>query len=260
MILDRIVQTKREEVEHLAGKREIREWRRLVSSLPPARPFAASLRGPGGPRLIAEVKKASPSKGVIRADFDPVAIASAYAEGGAHAISVLTDGPFFQGKPDDLTAVRGAVRLPVLRKDFIIDERQVYESRWMGADAILLIVAILSRDELDHLLRLSRELSMDALVEVHHEQELDTALSVGADLIGINNRDLRDFSVSLETTVRLVKQIPAGITVVSESGIATFRDVEWVHRAGADAILVGESLMRAENLVQAVRSLLGRAG
>jgi indole-3-glycerol phosphate synthase len=207
-------------------------------------------------RLIAEVKKASPSKGLIRPDFDPVAIARRYEETGASAISVLTDEKYFQGKLEYLTAIRETVQLPLLRKDFIIDRMQVYESRAAGADAILLIVAALPIGDLHALLSLTRDLGMDALVEVHTEPELCAALSVGAEIIGINNRDLQTFETKLETTIELAPKVPPDKVLVSESGINTRADVERLMAAGVDAILVGESLMREPDPGTKVKELL----
>ncbi len=194
--------------------------------------------------VIAEVKKASPSKGVIRADFDPVAIAKSYARGGATAISVLTEERYFQGHLNYLAAIRAAVDIPLLRKDFLFDPYQLYEARAYGADAILLIVAALEDKRLAELLWLAEELNLAALVEVHDADELQRALAVGARLIGINNRDLRTFHTTLEVSEQLVRQIPSGILVVGESGINSSADVERLERAGIHVFLIGESLMR----------------
>ena len=197
--------------------------------------------------MIAEVKKASPSKGLIRADFDPEAIARSYESAGASAISVLTDEKFFQGSLDYLKLVKRTVSLPVLRKDFIIDAYQVFEARTAGADAILLIVAALPHDSLTALMNCASELGMDQLVEVHDESELETALEVGAPLIGINNRNLRTFEVTLDTTARLLPMIPRAKTV-SESGIFTRRDMVSLGAMGVDAVLIGEALMRQDDI------------
>jgi indole-3-glycerol phosphate synthase len=265
LILDKILADKRAEVEalHLASPPEY--LMALALGADPPRGFKAEIRNSKSeirkPRseiaLIAEVKKASPSKGLIRPDFDPVAIARRYEEAGASAISVLTDEKYFQGKLEYLSAIREAVDLPLLRKDFIIDRIQVYESRAAGADAILLIVAALSPADLRMLLELVRKLGMDALVEVHTEPELCTALSVGADIIGINNRNLQTFETTLETTLELAEKIPADKVVVSESGINIRAEVERLMAAGVDAILVGESLMREPDPGVKVRELLG---
>jgi indole-3-glycerol phosphate synthase len=223
------------------------------------REAATTGRRSGPIRVIAEVKKASPSKGVIRADFAPAALARAYRDAGAHAISVLTDGPFFQGSLDHLIAVREAVDLPVLRKDFHVDPYQVWEARAAGADAVLLIAATLSPPDLADLLDLCRELTLTALVEVHTRQELETALASGAELIGMNNRDLKSFEVSLETTFALAPLAPAGVVLVSESGISQAEELARLASAGVDAILVGEGLLRHADVGEAMRRLVGMA-
>ena len=227
------------------------------------RDFATALRYPrhGRVALIAEVKKASPSAGVICPDFDPVRIARAYEEAGASCISVLTDERFFQGSKDYMRAIRDVVHLPILRKDFIIDSLQILEAIEYGADAILLIVSILSDQELKLFLSMASEAGLDALVEVHDEAELDRALAAGASIIGINNRDLRTFKVSLDTSVHLIaraKSHPEGLlkTFVAESGIHTPADVAKLAAGGARAILVGESLMREKNIAAKVAELL----
>ena len=202
-------------------------------------------RGPEALGLIAEVKKASPSVGVITENFDPVAIAKVYEEAGAHAISVLTDEKFFQGHLSYMTKVRAAVSLPVLRKDFILHEAQIYEAACAGADAILLIVAALEQTDLERLLAVATDFQLDALVEVHTLEELDRALETDAQIIGINNRNLATFQVDLATTEELSEQVPDGITLVSESGIKTGEDTRRVLESGCNAILVGETLMRA---------------
>jgi indole-3-glycerol phosphate synthase len=212
--------------------------------------------------LIAEVKKASPSAGVIRSPFDPVAIAREYEAAGATCLSVLTDEKFFQGSLEYLRAIRGAVGLPLLRKDFVIDVRQVLEAAEWGADAVLLIVAILTDEVLGQLHRLARESGLAVLVEVHDELELERALAVGAELIGVNNRDLRTFEVDLGTTERLAGRLPArfgeaGGLLVAESGIRTRADVERLARYGAGAILVGESLIRERDIGSKVQELRG---
>lgn len=257
MILDRIVAVKREEVAAAKRQRPVAELQARAAEAPPVRNFAAALRQPGRVSLIAEVKKASPSKGVLRADFDPVAIARTYAANGAAAVSVLTDETFFQGQPGFLAAIRDAVALPLLRKEFILDPYQLYESRALGADAVLLIVAILSRGELHDLLALSRELGLACLVEVHTEAELEVALGAEADLIGLNNRDLHTFRTTLDTTFRLRPLVPAGRIVVSESGISTREDVQRLAEVGVEAILVGEALLRAADIGAKVRELVG---
>ncbi len=219
-------------------------------------------RPDGSLGLIAEIKKASPSAGVIAADFDPVAIARRYEKGGADCLSVLTDAPFFQGRLDYLQAVREACALPLLRKDFILHETQIYESICAGADAILLIVAALETGELDRLLRLARDFQLDVLVEVHTLAEMERAVDSGADLIGINNRNLSSFVVDLAATDALADEVPDEITLVSESGLRTAEDSRRVQEAGADAILVGETLMRCApaELAAKIRELALREG
>lgn len=258
MILQRIVEHKRGEVA--AAKARCPEpelWARLPEA-PALRPFRrALLESPHPVALIAEVKRASPSKGLIRHDFDPVAIATAYADHGATAVSVLTDWHFFQGSLAYLGLIRRAVGLPVLRKEFIIDAYQLVESRVAGADAVLLIVACLAKAQLQEYLALAAELGMDALVEVHDEDELQTALDAGANLIGINNRNLHTFETTLAVTQRLAPLLPAGVPFVSESGIFTRDDVLAVQQAGARAVLVGEALMRQRDIGRHIAHLLG---
>ena len=210
-----------------------------------------------GIALIAEVKKASPSKGLIRADFDPVHIAEAYAANGARCLSVLTDEAYFQGCDAYLQAAKKAADLPVLRKDFTVDEYQLHEARVIGADAILLIVALMDSSQLDDYIGWAGELGLSALVEVHDGVELAQAKAAGAGLIGVNNRDLRTFETTLQTTFELLQDMPEGVVVVSESGIGHREDVERLSEAGLDAILVGESLMREEDIGAKVRELLG---
>ena len=214
-------------------------------------------RGPQALGLIAEVKKASPSAGVIAETFDPVQIAKTYESAGANAISVLTDEQFFQGSLAYMTRVRAAVGLPVLRKDFILHEAQIYEASCAGADAILLIVAALEQPDLERLLAIAADFQMDVLVEVHTLEELDRALDTDAQIIGINNRNLATFQVDLKTTEQLSEQVPDGITLVSESGIKTAEDTRRVLTSGCNAILVGETLMRANDVHAAVAELVG---
>ena len=245
-ILDEIVAAKRREVVAARRRMPLEELETQAAEAPPVRDFRAALAGPGPIQLIAEVKKASPSARLIRADFDPVAIARTYQEHGAACISVLTDAPYFQGHLSYLARVRASVALPLLRKDFLIDEYQVVEARLAGADAILLIAEILDDATMAALLKQARVMGMSALVELHDAVNLPRVLNAGADLVGINNRDLRQFSTDIEHTLKLRDQIPSGIMVVSESGIRTRRDVERLEAAGVSAILVGESLMRAQ--------------
>jgi indole-3-glycerol phosphate synthase len=254
-VLDRILDRK---VEELAFRRDSvpeAEMRARADDTPYApRDMLAALRG-AHVSLIAEVKRASPSKGLLTKDFAPVLTAAAYAHNGASAISVLTDEDFFQGGLAYLTAIRPAVDLPLLRKDFVIDPYQVYEGRAAGADAILLIVAALSDAQLADLYALAVELGMTALVEVHQEWEMERALRLGADLIGINNRDLKTFHVDLATTGRLAGMVEDDVVLVAESGIHTAADVRAMGRLGASAILVGESLMKAADIVALTRAL-----
>ncbi len=256
-ILDEIVAYKREFVAESKRRIPFQALKEQVSSSPGEARFARTLREADGIAVIAEVKKASPSKGLIRPDFDPVDIATTYEAGGARAVSVLTDERYFQGSACALTQVRQAVDLPILRKDFTIDSYQVYEARAIGADAILLIVSILSEDQIMEYLDLAHSLGLDALVEVHTGDELETALRAGAEIIGINNRDLRTFQTHLSVTERLIGNVPDDLLVVSESGIHTREDVLRLQDAGADAILVGESLMREPDIGKKLRELLG---
>ena len=258
-ILDEIVASKRREVAVARQRLPIEELEHQAAEAPPVRDFLDALAGPGPIRLIAEVKKASPSAGVVRADFDPVAIARIYQAHGADCLSVLTDAPFFQGKLSDLARARAAVAVPLLRKDFIIDEYQVVEARLAGADAVLLIAEILDDGQLVALRERARGLGMAVLVEFHDEANLPRVLDSGATLVGVNNRDLTRFVTDLDLTFRLRDRIPADITLVSESGIRTRRDVERLEAAGVHAILVGESLMRALDVGLAVERLLGLA-
>lgn len=254
MILDTIVAQKKREVAALK-KRGIRP----PGEVDPPRGFQQALTSYAGIALIAEAKKASPSKGVICEDFRPVEIARRYEAGGAQCLSILTDENFFQGHLDYLSQVRKAVGLPVLRKDFTIDQVQIQEARAHGADAILLIAAILSQSQMAEFLALAQELGMDVLVEVHDERELERALAINSPLIGINNRNLNDFSVDLGTTLRLKKEIPAHIPVVSESGIRDGNDIRRLAEHDICAVLVGESLMRAGGRDVFLRDLMGRS-
>jgi indole-3-glycerol phosphate synthase len=258
-VLREIVAHKREELEGRRRRLPLGEVRRRAEAAGTARPFGAALAGPPI-RVIAEVKGASPSAGTIRTEFDPAEIARGYERAGAAAISVLTDSRYFHGADGHLLAVRVAVRVPVLRKDFIVDAYQVYEARALGADAVLLIVAALAAPSLADLQRLSHELGMAALVEVHTEAELDVALAVGAPLVGINNRNLDTLETSLDTSRRLRPRIPPGVTVVAESGFEHRSQVEEMERLGVSAVLVGTALMRAPDPPARLRELLGVAG
>ena len=230
-----------------------------LAGLPPTRDFHAALAGHSEIRLIAEVKKASPSKGLICENFDPVAIAQAYQAGGAAALSILTDRVYFQGDLKYLGQIRGKVQLPLLRKDFILDEYQIVEARCAGADAILLIAECLEAHELIDLYQAARALEMHALIELYEPTNLDSVLATGCPLVGINNRDLHTFEVDLHHTIRMKEAIPDDRCVVGESGIFTPADVKLLHDAGVQAILVGESLMRQPDIESAVRKLLGPA-
>ncbi len=256
-ILDKIVATKREEIAAAKARIPIEELRARAQDTPARKDFFGALAAEGPIKLIAEVKKASPSKGIIRADFDPVAIARTYEQSGATCLSVLTDAPYFQGSLDYLTAIRAAVNLPLLRKDFILDTYQLLEARIAGADAVLLIAECLDDCNLRKLHNESLELGLTPLVELYEPANLPRVLAAGATLVGVNNRDLRNFEVDLEHTIRLRRDIPDECLLVGESGIATRADVERLEAAGVDAILVGESLMREADIGAAVRKLLG---
>lgn len=257
-ILDKIVVTKRFEID--TAKRAVSEaaLRERLGDAPPRRDFFAALSAPGPIKLIAEVKKASPSVGLIRADFDPVAIAKTYAAHGAACMSVLTDEPYFQGRLEYLAAIRAAVDLPLLRKDFILDTYQLVEARLAGADAVLLIAECLDDCNLRKLHNAALELGLAPLVELYEPANLPRVLAAGATLIGVNNRDLRTFDVDLEHTLRIRRDVPDDCILVGESGIRTRADVEKLEAAGVDAILVGESLMREPDIGAAVDRLLGR--
>jgi indole-3-glycerol phosphate synthase len=256
-ILDDILATKRVEVAEAKARRDPGELGLEAKACArPTRGFREAIRQTRGAAVIAEVKRRSPSKGLIREDFEPVAIARAYAEAGATCISVLTDADYFGGCLEDLERIRAAVDLPLLRKDFTIDPVQIDEARLRGADAILLIVAALGDADLRLLYDHARNLGLDALVEVHDESELDRARALGADLVGVNNRDLRTFEVDLGTTERLASRIEdADVVLVAESGIADAADVDRLARAGAAGVLVGESLMREPDPGRALRAL-----
>lgn len=259
MFLDQIVATKQKEVALLSEQFQLARAEAHIASLPRCRGFEQALteRSKRSLGIIAEVKKASPSKGLIRADFHPVSLAKEYEEAGVDCISVLTDVSYFQGANAYLTAVHESVSVPLLRKDFIIDHRQVYEARAIGADAILLIAAILTKDQMKQYQSLASDLGMDVLVEVHDERELQTALELETRLIGINNRNLKTFHTDLATTERLIEGVPVNKTIVSESGISSHQDVRYLQSIGTKAILVGEHLMRQPSVKQAVYDLMG---
>ena len=253
-ILDRIVESKRAEVA--SARKSLPEHRlsELAREAPPARDFAGALRA-RNPAVIAEIKRASPSRGVLRAEFDPASIARSYERAGAACLSVLTDREFFQGAPEHLQAARAACALPMLRKDFVIDPYQVLESRAMGADCILLIAACLSAGQMAELESAAHGLGMAVLVEVHDAEELDVALRLRTPLIGVNNRNLKTFETRLETTLELLPRVPKGRLVVAESGILVRADVSALQDRGISAFLVGEAFMRASDPGKALQNL-----
>jgi indole-3-glycerol phosphate synthase len=255
-VLDRIVEATRDEVERRRAAVSLAELEAALRTRPEGRPFSEALTRPGI-SVIAEHKRRSPSAGQIRQGSSVEEIARAYERGGAAALSILTEPAHFGGSLEDLRAAREATELPVLRKDFIVDLYQVYESAAAGADAILLIVAALDVEFLAELLGEARALDLDVIVEVHDEDELEMALDVDADVLGLNNRDLSDFSVDIERTYELLSDVPAGKTVVAESGFSTREELDDLERVGIDAVLIGETLMRAEDVEAAVRELSG---
>ncbi len=254
-ILDKIVETKRAEVDDCKRSVPLTELQSRCQGLPPTRDFRGALAATDRVRVIAEVKKASPSAGVIRADFDPVQIARAYEQGGAACLSVLTDQQYFQGHLDYLSAIRKVVSLPLLRKEFIIDRYQLYEARAAGADAVLLIAECLAADELKRLHDEALSIGLQTLIELYDVENLPAVLATGCKLVGVNNRDLRSFKVDLYHTVRLGDQMPRDVLLVGESGIKTPDDVAVLGAAGVKAILVGESLMRQADVAAALRPL-----
>lgn len=252
-----IVERKKKNLIEAKKKYSIDELRDQIDNSPPIRDIKSALTSPSTPiKIIAEVKKASPSKGIIREDFDPVKIAKIYEANGAAAVSVLTEENFFLGSLDYLRKIREVVNIPLLCKDFIFDEYQVYQSRIYGADAFLLIAAILDNSKLKYLLKTGRDLEMQALVEVHNLEELKRVLQTEAEIIGINNRDLKTFKTDIATTEHLIKEIPQGKVVVSESGINAAEDISRLRRCGAHAFLIGESLMREKDITKKLAELL----
>jgi indole-3-glycerol phosphate synthase len=256
MILDEICSHKRVEVEALKTTAPLKGLQERIGQLGPPRPFRQGLRIEGI-SLIAEVKRASPVRGVFSEDLNPVGLAGLYEQSGARAVSVLTDSRFFRGSLDDLHSVRQNIALPCLRKDFIVDAYQLYEARAAQADAVLLIVCVLSDAQLRDYLDLAAELQMDALVEAHNENEIERALKAGAHMIGINNRDLTTFEVNINTTLELRRLVPGGNVLVSESGIHTREHVQMLEDGGVDAILVGEALVTSPNISEKIHELLG---
>ena len=254
-MIDRIVAQKREEVEQRKKSLPLSYLKERIALREATLDFAHTLEGTQT-RLIAEIKRASPSRGTLCPDFNPVELAKKYVQGGAAAISVLTEANYFKGSIDHLAAIREEINLPLLRKDFIFDPYQVYESRAYGADALLLIVAILSQEQLEELLSLSHNLGLSCLVEVHSEGEVERALRSQAKIIGINNRDLSTFTIDINTTRRLLPLIPRGRIVVSESGIRSRKDIEKLKGWGVNAVLVGEALVTADDVVTKVRELI----
>lgn len=262
-ILEEIVWYKETEVDQMREKTPLVELRKKIPHSPPVRDFLGALRsGKSTPAIIAEVKKASPSKGIIRADFDPVWIAQAYQKGGASCLSVLTDEKFFQGSFENLAKIRAVVDLPLLCKEFIIYPYQIYKARTLGADGVLLIAAILNDQDLQYFIKIIKSLGMTALVEVHTLEELDRVLGLdGVTLIGINNRNLADFTVDLQTTCNLLNQRreildEKGMMIVSESGLYTSDDLKFVSNSGSHAVLIGESLVKQPDPEQALTALI----
>lgn len=261
MILDKIVQVKHEEIIRDKSNRSLESLIEGIKQLPPTRDFATALKKGAGVNVIAEVKKASPSKGLICPDFDPVRLAQSYSAGGAAAISVLTDEQFFQGSLEYLQMIRSQISLPLLRKDFVLDIYQIYQARLAGADAVLLITRILKSAQLTEMIALTKELGLAALVEVHDKEDVSKALAAGAEIIGINNRDLATFTTDLNVTLELVRCIPEGRIIVSESGINRPEDLVLLGNAGVNAVLVGEALARERDVTGAtVRLVTGGKG
>lgn len=257
MILDKIVAAKKEEIAHLKERRPFSELKAEIRDLPVPRDFLSAIRSREC-AIIAEVKRQSPSRGILRKDIDPVSIAAIYEEYGASAISVLTDKEFFGGDKNYLAHIKKSVELPLLRKDFIIDPYQIYETRMLHGDALLLIAGILNKHELKEYISLTESLGLSALVEVHSREELEKSIAARATIIGVNNRDLTTFTVDLNTTFHLAPYIPGDAIVVSESGIHTRMDIEMLMNAGIHAFLIGETLMLSENIGKKLSELLGK--
>lgn len=257
MILEKIVEAKKEEVAHLKDTRPFSELKKAIGDTPSPRDFRQAISS-ADCSIIAEIKKRSPSRGILREDFDPIEIATIYEENGAAAISVLTEGRFFGGDGSYLLKIKKIVNLPLLRKDFIIDPYQIYETRIIGGDALLLITSLMKEEQLKDFIHLTGSLGISPLVEVHTREELDKAISAGANIIGINNRDLKNFSTELKTSLDLVPFIPEDKIVVSESGIHTKRDIEILMKAGIHSFLIGEALMCAPDIGAKLREFLDR--
>ena len=256
MILDDIAVYRRQQLEREKSAVSFDEMKRAAEKISsPCKDFAGALKAEGI-SVIAEVKKASPSKGVIQPDFDPVATALQYEKAGARAVSCLTEEHYFQGSSKYLQMIRENISLPILRKDFIIDPYQIYEAKCIGADAVLLIAAMLNTETMKEYLKIAQSLDLAVLAESHCEEELDSVLDTGCEIIGINNRNLKTFEVSLETTVRLAQRVPKGYTVVSESGIKDNSDIQLLRSCGADAVLIGETLMRSGDIGPSMRELI----
>lgn len=259
MFLERILKTKRQEVADLQNKISLNQLEKMAAEAPMCRGFEQALRNgrkEAGVGLIAEVKKASPSKGLIREDFHPVALGESYERAGAHCLSVLTDESYFQGKAEYLQQIKQKVGLPILRKEFIIDPYQIYESKVLGADAVLLIAAALDKSTMQTCLSEAKTLGMDVLIEIHNREELEEILSLNHSLIGINNRNLHTFETSLQTTKDLIPLLPDDCFVISESGIHSGEDLNIVLSAGAGGVLIGEYFMRQKNVEHAVQKLM----
>jgi indole-3-glycerol phosphate synthase len=258
VILEMIVEAKRKEVAALRKMTPLAQLEDAIGNLLPVRDFKGAI-GNARCSIIAEVKRSSPSQGRIRYEFDPAQIATIYQDNGAQAVSVLTDEAFFEGKGEYLTGIKKIIDLPLLRKDFIIDPYQIFETRILGGDALLLIASLLGQGQLWEYITLSKTLGLAPLVEVHTKKELDKALAADAEIIGINNRDLKTFSTDIKTTLELAPLIPSDRIVVTESGINTREDIELLMEAGIHCFLIGEALMRAEDIGEKLRELLGRA-
>ena len=256
MILSRIIEEKRKVVDEAKRAKPQADLIKEIKSLSVKSSFRKSISRPHHINLIAEIKKASPSKGILRGDFNPVKIAITYQANGASAISVLTDERFFEGRLEYIPKVRGNISIPILRKDFFIDEYQIYETVASGAEAILLIPEILSMAQISKFYNLATELGLDCLVEVHNEEDIEKALAVGASIIGINNRDLHTFKVDLGVTQRLIRLIPQNKVIVSESGIKSYEDIMFLKSLGINAVLVGEALMEADDIAAKIREMM----